>query len=851
MIERTRPLALLTNTGCTCVLLLLASTAAHSADAGGSAAGPRATTAADVTANAPEAAESGGIEEIVVTATKQARELSKVPISISAYTQEMMDERAIRSIGDIVSQTPGLDLGDKGSNGVGTRVSVRGIDSNSGSSTTGVYIDDTPLQARSNPVNLAGSSFPEVFDLERVEVLRGPQGTLFGAGAEGGVVRFITPAPGLHRDSIYARIENSFTAHGDPSIEAGAAFGGPILEGRLGVRVSGWLRHDGGWVDRKSWQTGETFPKANWSEAGGARLALLWKPTDSLSVTPSLLYQGSHDNDTPDYWASLSNPQSGRFVNGFAARQGSTEHFVLPSLKIEDDLGSVLLTSITSFFSRSESNVTDVTNFDVAGALGAAGANGEDNIFPTVASGAPVVDLFVGATWQNIITQELRLQNSDANAPVRWVGGLYFQNSRLHDTQQAPNPQLQNLWDQQQGVGAFATNYYDPNTCIAHCAGLLNGTDEYHGSEFSRDLQLALFGNIDWSLTKRLTLNAGLRVESTKSSFVAYEDGPVNNGTSAGGGSNSATPVTPKIGLSFQQDADTLYYGSIAKGYREGGGNSHVPQSCATDLNAINLTMIPKEYNSDSTLSYELGTKQRGAGGRLTIDASVFYIDWRNIQWYYFLPNCGYGFALNLGHASSTGFDLELNAKLTPQLLVGLNVGYTDAKFLNTADLNHNPTDPASGLPTLPVPVVFNGQTLGQAPWTVFTSVEYKFSVAQGSGYYARVTDDFKSANSGPYLYQFAGNANYAASGAYDPGLHPGPSSNQLDLRLGRNWAGIDLSVFVNNVLDAAPRIVNPQAGNSHYVGFDWNSGNAVPSPIFSYSSIRPRTIGITGTYNF
>ena len=108
------------------------------------------------------------LEEVVVTATKRTENLSKVPISISAYTQEAMDQRDIKTITDIVAQTPGLNLGDQGSNGVGDRISIRGIDSNTGAGTTGVYIDDTPIQARSNPVNLGGTVFPEVFDLERV-----------------------------------------------------------------------------------------------------------------------------------------------------------------------------------------------------------------------------------------------------------------------------------------------------------------------------------------------------------------------------------------------------------------------------------------------------------------------------------------------------------------------------------------------------------------------------------------------------------------------------------------------------------------------------------------------------------
>ncbi|HVY24309.1 MAG TPA: TonB-dependent receptor [Steroidobacteraceae bacterium] len=762
------------------------------------------------------------LQEVVVTATKQARELSKVPISITALTQDLMDQRAIKSINDIALQTPGLDLGDQGSNGVGDRISIRGIDSNSGFSTTGVYVDDTPIQGRNNPVNLGGTAFPEVFDLERVEVLRGPQGTLFGAGAEGGVVRFITPTPSLVTSSGYARGEMSYTQHGAPSYEGGAAFGIPLVEDKLGMRVSGWARHEGGWVDRTAWETGETYRNTNWSDAGGARIALRWQPGDNINITPSLLYQGVHQNDTPDYWSALSDPSAGQFRNGYQARQQSTDHLTLADLKVEVNNDNLLFTSISSYFYRNETNVSDVTNYDIAGALGAVGANGEDNIFPTVSSGALITDLFIGATQQNIFTQEFRLQNTDDHAHLRWVAGLYYQNSRLSDSQLAPNPQLPQLFLEQQGAGAFE-DYYYTSDCVADCSGML-GIYEYTGVEHSRDVQTAAFGNVDWQVTPRVTLTGGLRIERTQSSFVAVEDGPVNNGASVGGGEISATPVTPKISVSFQQDNDTLYYASVAKGYRAGGGNSHVPPACGIDLDNIGLSVAPASYNSDSTISYEVGSKQHFLNGHLSANASVFYIDWRDIQWYYFLPNCGYGIVFNLGHARSQGFDLEMNAKLSPAWLASLSVGYTDAKFLDTATL----------------PVVFSGQTLGQAPWTVFASLEYR---PGNNGMYVRVTDDFKSANNGPQLFQIPDSA------VYDPDLQPSPSSNQLDIRIGRNWNGLDLSLFINNALDAAPRIVNPQA--SHYVGYDFNSGDAISSPIFSYTTLRPRTVGFTVTYRY
>jgi outer membrane receptor protein involved in Fe transport len=811
--------------------LALAALTVHAAGAGESAG-----TAADADAAAPI---TSVLEEVVVTATKRTESLSKVPISISAYTQEAMDQRDIRTISDIVAQTPGLNLGDQGSNGVGDRISIRGIDSNTGAGTTGVYIDDTPIQARSNPVNLGGTVFPQIFDLERVEVLRGPQGTLFGAGAEGGVVRFITPAPSVSKDSAYAKAELAGTQGGALSYELGGAFGGPLIDGVLGMRLSGFSRHDGGWVDRTAWQTGQGFSDVNWSDGGGARIALLWQPFQGLKLTPALLYQGSHQNDTPDYWRQLSVASSGRFVSGYQLRQPSTEHFTVPSLKIEADLGAVQLTSISSYFYRSESNVSDVTNYDIAGALGAVGANGENNIFPSLPGGALITDAFLGTTVQNVFTQELRLQNGNPAAALRWVAGLFFQNSRLTDSQLAPVAQLQNLWDQQQ-PGAFAGYYYDEN-CAADCSGLLGGLYEYTGLEHSRDLQVAAFGSLDWSITRQLIVNAGLRVEHTVADFVSVEDGPVNDGLSSSGGNASGNPVTPKLGLSFQQDEDTLYYGSIAKGYRPGGGNSHVPPSCGTDETAIGLKDVPASYRPDTTWSYELGNKRRFADGRVSVDASVYYVDWRSIQWYYFLPDCGYGIVFNLGNARSAGFDLELDGRITPQLTGTLSIGYTDARFKDTVILDQTPGDARFG-----TQVVAAGQTLGQAPWTIYSSLEYQFRLGEYAGYYLRAIDDFRSSNRGPFLYQ---NPN---SAAYDPSLRPNPSTNQLDLRGGRSFGGWDLSVFINNLLDATP-----VTELSHYAtGLDQNPsdpnfGNQVSSPIYVAAGLRPRTFGATAIFRY
>src|SRR6202046_1931635 len=235
--------------------------------------------------NAPAPDESqvveseGALKEIVVTATRHEESLSKVPISVSAFTQEDMDEKGMKDFTDVVRFTPGVSIDQTGTNAI----SIRGISSSGGAGTTGIYIDDTPIQMRSLGFH-PDDALPKTFDLDRVEVLRGPQGTLFGAGSEGGTVRYILTQPSLTKESTYVKSEVSFTEHGDPSYEAGIAQGGPIIDGVLGFRVSAWYRKDGGWIDRVDPTTRAIVDKdANTDESLVLRLAAMWKPVDTVS----------------------------------------------------------------------------------------------------------------------------------------------------------------------------------------------------------------------------------------------------------------------------------------------------------------------------------------------------------------------------------------------------------------------------------------------------------------------------------------------------------------------------------------------------------------------------------------
>src|SRR6202167_3019814 len=234
-------------------------------------------------ANAPDSAPemgSGGLQEVVVTATRHEEALSKVPISVTALTQDAMDSRGIKDFQDIARFTPGVSIDNSGTNAI----SIRGISSSAGAGTTGIYLDDTPIQMRSVGFN-PDDTLPKTFDLDRVEILRGPQGTLFGAGSEGGTVRYIMTQAPLTGSSTYARGELSFTQGGQPSYELGVAHGMSVIDDVFGIRASAWARYDGGWINRVDPTNGDLTEKdANYADALNLRLAAIWKPGSAVVV---------------------------------------------------------------------------------------------------------------------------------------------------------------------------------------------------------------------------------------------------------------------------------------------------------------------------------------------------------------------------------------------------------------------------------------------------------------------------------------------------------------------------------------------------------------------------------------
>ncbi|MDB6161783.1 MAG: TonB-dependent receptor [Gammaproteobacteria bacterium] len=753
----------------------------------------------------PAASEQSELQEIVVTAQRREERLQDVPISVSVYNQTAMDAQGVRVIDDISRITPGVTFvrGANNNNSESSDIAIRGIVSNAGAATTGVYIDDTPIQGRhlSFP---SYNTYPELFDLERVEVLRGPQGTLFGAGSEGGTVRFISPEPSLDRYVSYDRSEVAVTSNGDPVYELGAAGGGPISPGRLGFRASASYRHEGGYVDRVDWHTGSIVdPDANANSTVTARMALKWAVTDDLSITPSVYFQKRQVDDTAAWWSPRSDqpdPTDGQFArpfrNGNAASQPSTDKFVLPALRIEWRFGDLQLVSNTSYFKRDQSATTDYTQFDRAIFLG-------DPYPPTGARGLG----FWGdhqANW----TQEVRLQSTDPAARVTWTTGVFYQHARETTSHRVFDPTLLTDLGLPPDFGDGFIYVEDPRVGI--------------------DRQIAVFGQTDIRLLERLKLTAGLRYASASFEGTAFYPETLVVGPEVfSSGTQKEHPVTPKFGLSYQLGRDNLLYATAAKGFRIGGTNPKVGQFCYggsdSALGQIGLTDVPPAYNSDSVWSYEIGTKNAFADNHVVVNASAYLIKWKNIQQNVPLTACGFQYTGNIGEAESKGFDLQTQVSVSRALSLGVSFSYTDARFTETVQLQ----------PTVQS-IVRAGDHLAGSPWTAVLFAQSNLPLGQNTAY-ARADYQYSAQQT-----DLAPNQN-PLNGGYAPWFPSVPAQSYASVRAGFKRGGLDLSLFAQNLLDTRPRLTATQD-----IGIPTGG-----TPLFYVITWRPRTIGLTATFSY
>ena len=727
-------------------------------------------------AHSADSAQGDSLEEVVVTATRREDTVGRVPMSITAFTGEALAAQSVKSISDLRLITPGMglsfgNLNPGSASGQDTNISLRGVAALAGAATTGVYIDDVPTHKSSGQGSGFGATYPKVFDLERVEVLRGPQGTLYGGSTMGGAVRFITPSPSLTDYSGNAKAEFAYTETGEPSYEAGAAGGGPIIADKLGFRVAAWARRQGGYMDHVSRFSGRTLASdTNDVDSNMVRAALAWAPVDAALITASILWQEDRREDTDQYWfntPAINAPAIGFNANGrqcFAvpvtncARvlpahtygpydmfgpgkngeqyydpatgaeqpilQPRTDKFYMPSVTLDYDFGSVAFKSITAYQSAHIEGVN--SNSYRVGAPAQAGVvvYPANELYPF----PQAWNLNIFLNTHDAVTQEFRLV-STGTGPFSWITGLWYFKDRVHYWQ---NNRL-NIEEELQAVqGVTPQQFFG--------FSLLNHNDQGTATSYVRQETYAAYLDVNYALTDKLTLQAGARYSRDEVDNTFILTGGFNRGnavaTVANGGlvngNVSDSSVTPKVGVTYQINDRDMVYATAAQGYRVGGYQSLVLMTlpgCQAVLQQLNLAMPSAAYDSDSVWTYEVGSKLRAVDGRVQLNGAVYRTDWSDIQTLLNIPGCGQ-YTDNAASAQIQGVDLDAAVKLGRFTLSGA-VGYIDAKYTS-----------AVFLPTLTggqqIAIQQDDRLTGVPEWSATSGVRYDFPLIGDAEAYMR-----------------------------------------------------------------------------------------------------------------
>lgn len=560
------------------------------------------------------------IEQVIVTAQRREQNLQDVPISITALGEAKLRALGAYEFADFARTVPGLTFNEFGHND--GSFTIRGVSSSMDGggiqATVGTYIDDLPSMD-----TYAGLSNPDLylFDVNRVEVLRGPQGTLFGSGAMGGAVRVITNKPDAQRFAAAADMLVSTTQDGEESYGVSAMANIPLSDA-LALRVVGYKRDNGGWVD--SVEFGKDRDDV---QTVGGRVMLKYQATDKLALTGTITYQNSEPADG----TAFTNIVDGKPVRDRLVPELVDDRFTVYNLVAEYEFDTMRLRSATTYAKKEVYEQQDATASTRA-IFGAA---------------TPASNL----NWQessNNFFQELHLF-STTNKPLSWFVGAFYrkQNNRNYDFS----------WIVPGSEDQFGSGP----------AGAA-GDDVYSFVDVSDTSERAVFGELSYKLTSQLEATVGARYFENSYDNRNTTQGALNGGFSTLDLRSREEKATYKFVLSYTINDTAMIYAQAAEGYRVGNANPPVPDP------------TPPTFGPDSLWNYELGAKTAWLDRRLTLNGAVYFIDWRQMQLSQYSPG-GWFYVTNVGSTRSMGAELEIEAQLSDRLSYSGGLAWNDAKI--------------------------------------------------------------------------------------------------------------------------------------------------------------------------
>jgi iron complex outermembrane receptor protein len=674
---------------------------------------------------APE--NGGGLSEITVTAEKYESTIQDTPISISALSGTQLQEQGITSVEEIARSVPGVSVRSAGP-GL-TEYDARGLASNGGAApTVGFYLDEVPL----SPPALSQSGKvvidPGLYDVDRVEVLRGPQGTLYGSGSMGGTVKLITAQPKLNQFEGSAQVTGSQTEGGGGNASGNLMLNLPIGD-MFALRLVGGDTYRSGWINLIAANVPNAattllhpnqtpvydapvqseIPRANYERLWNSRATLLFKPNDDFSVTlfamDQRLTMGGYDLLDSSPTSAAPGTVYNAHYEVFPLREGLHDDVQIYAATVNANVGFADLTSATSYFTRENTQGEDASESLYYSNQGASPL-------------APVIYYEHDPSHQ--IAQEIRLTSHDSG-PLHWVGGAFYSS-------------LKSVWNEISNSPLNAT------------------TSDPDGSYFTSwnpywVKQTALFADGSYKLDDHWRVAAGVRwyeYHSEQHEFSWGLDAPFPN--------QSVAPVevtrasdkgfNPRVNLSYEPTGELNLYATISKGFRPGGANQILPTGPPINCQAGVL-----QFGPDSAWNYEVGEKAKLFDNRLTINGDFYYIRWLGVQQVITLP-CGYQYYNNAGDGRSFGPELEIAAKLAEDWTLTVSGSYVDSKITSPSASFQNYLSTVASEPdgvTRPCPVSGSCTVpiLNVAKENVSASLTYSRLLVPGWRLTARADDQF------------------------------------------------------------------------------------------------------------
>ena len=733
------------------------------------------------------------IEEIVVTALKRESTLQDTPIAISALTSEGLERVGADDFADFVGSVPGLTLRD---NGPGqTRPIIRGIAS-PGEPQVGVYFDEALVIGAPGTTNDAGLRSPELkpFDLERVEVLKGPQGTLYGGGSMGGTLRFITKKPNAEEFEAKISVEGSTVRYGDSGYQFNGMVNIPIIEDQLAVRVVAFKRDDPGFIDNVAYGEDDI----NDVDTEGGRVALRWTPNDRFTATGTIYYQDQNVGGGFHYNPSIDedNPKTDAI-----SREPYNDEQVLYNFNMEYSFDWADALYSYSWFDR---NATFRFHNGFTGFP-----------FPPLTSTQP--EPLQGQS------HEFRLSSSGDNV-IDWTVGVFYsdRNSFVDSRVQYP--------------GADG-NVIDDTVFL------------FRRTVNESLLQKAVYGEATWHVNDRLAITAGVRYFDVEGGSDVVNRinvpgqliGAPPNGVPPGSPGNPV-PFQINVTRSSEDDAifkahiaydfsdDILLYGQFSQGFRPGAANQNTSSIAITDP----TNDVPESFKSDSVDNYEIGIRSQWLDNRLTLNGAFYYIDWKDIVVQSRSGSGLFSFLNNADGAEAIGFELDGILDVTPDLRLTAAVSYVNAELTANAPPNR------TGATALTSRSGLDGDPIPDVPeWTLNASMEYgrQLPWMDLRGYF------YMNVNyTGENFSDF--NEFLLLESTLTPTTTPNDQWNRqgdyaiVDMRIGVEANDWSAALFVENVFD--------ERGIAQIF-----SGNPFrPAPGQNFIE-RPRTIGVNFTKDF